>query len=328
MTVLVTGGLGVNGVWVVRRLLEDGQRTIVLDVRDDTSLLPPEVAAGLDLRIGDVTDRTAITELVRREGVGTIVHLAALLPERCERDPAAADQVNVGGTLAVLEAARQAGVDRVVYASSRAVYGQLLGEHGYPTYAPVGEDAPRVSVPPMRIYGASKVFCEELGWQYATLYGFEFAALRFASIIGIGKEARHGALPIQGRMIENALKGEPTVIERGGEERDDMMYVKDMARAVSLTCSAPRVARAYNIGSGTASSLRDLADAVRTVAPAAEISIGPGRDYLGCGPLYGLLDISRARADLGYEPEYDLASTVADYVRDLGALGGQTPSPP
>jgi UDP-glucose 4-epimerase len=239
------------------------------------------------------------------------------LPERCERDPAAAERVNVGGALAVFGAAREGGVRRVVYASSRAVYGQHLGEHGFPGYLPLGEDAPRVPVPPMRIYGATKVFCEEVGCQYADLGEFEFVALRFASIIGIGKEARHGALPIQGRMIENAVAGKPTAIERGGEERDDMIYVKDMARAVSLALSAPEVARAYNIGSGRTSSLEDLATAVRAAVPGAEISIGPGRDYLGCGPLYGQLDISRACADLGYEPEHDLAATVTGYIRDL-----------
>lgn len=319
MRVLVTGGLGVNGAWVMRELLQQGHQAISVDNRDDVSLVS-DIVDDVTRQIADIRDLDQLTNLFLNERVECVAHLAAVIA--AEENPYLGFGINAHGTVTVLEAARRAGVPRVVFTSSKAVYGSIEGEYGYPTYRPIAEDHPRAPFPPLPVYSASKLLSEDAGRFYRDRYGLEFAALRFATIFGPGKLARHGPIGVLSQVVENATLGKPTAVESGADERDDVVYVRDVAQAIVRACTAPRLdSWAYNVGSGRVVSLQDLAASVKRQINDVEITIGPGLDYMGLGKTYGRLDISRAQRELGYAPRFDLDAGVADYVATMERLG-------
>lgn len=319
MKVLVTGGLGVNGAWVVRELLQAGHEPVSVDNREDLSLVH-DVANEFAHHLGNVLEVDELSALCMRERIDCIAHLAAIVG--ADEDPYLGFSVNAQGTVAVLEAARRAGVRRVVFTSSKAVYGPIRGEYAYPTYQPLPEDHPRATFPAMWVYSASKLLSEEAGRLFGERYGLEFVALRFSTIFGAGKKARHGPIGVLSQIVENAMLGEGTTIPAGGDERDDMVYVKDVARGIVAAIATPALESwAFNIGSGRLASLEQFSRSVKQEIADVEISVGPGRNYLQLPDTYCLLDISRARTELGYEPTFNLDHAVRDYAETMRQLG-------
>jgi UDP-glucose 4-epimerase len=317
----VIGGLGVIGPWLIRRLLAEGTEVFTIDVRDDVSLLP-DVADRFTRCTADVRDVDALTAVLADRGpINALANLA--VADAGASDPYLSFSVNGHGSVTVLEAARRTGVPRVIYASSKAAYGRILAPYGHPEFEPLPEDHPLSVHPDLPVYSASKRYGEDAGVLYAERFGLEFAAMRFATIVGPGKQARHGPTSIQSRMIENAVAGVGTVGEAGGDQRDDMVYVKDVAAGLASALLTKQLGhQAYNLGSGRLSTLRDLAAAIRENIADVEIDIGPGLNYLvGLRDAYALMDMSRAQSDLGYEPAYDLPAAVSDYAKELIALG-------
>jgi UDP-glucose 4-epimerase len=249
-----------------------------------------------------------------------VIHMAAML-HGIQQQPFEGFQVNAQGSVNVMEAAVRAGVPRVVYASSRAVYGGATGEHGHPTYAPFTESTP---VRPRFVYETLKVAAEGMGRNYSEIHGLDFIALRFAHIVGPGKGGWSSGHSVCSRMIDESLAGRPVVIDHGGEQRDDIIYAADVAEGVVLAATQDVSGfRIYNISRGVATTLGDLADAVRRALPQADITIGPGLDYMDAPEAwYGPLDNELARRELGFEPQYDLDDLVADYIRQARRLAG------
>lgn len=320
MTVLVTGGLGGIGQWVVRGLLARGQCVTVLDNRPDEQV-PETFGTGAEVVVADVTDAARLTAICREHDITGIVHFASLLAKSCQADPRLATRVNVEGTISVLEAALACGARRVIYASSASVYGPLTGSYGYPTYQPVAETHPRLPWPGVRLYGATKTLAEDMGMHYAETSPLQFVALRFATgmLIPLHDAINRAGVRAHQELVDMAIAGKPAVIPKGGDEKIDMVYVKDIAHGVYCALHADGdVTGAYNLGSGKVSSLGDLADAVRYWIPDASIEIGPGLDFMSMGPMYSQLDISHARMRLGYVPQFDLVQAVGDYIRESG----------
>lgn len=319
MNVLITGGLGVNGAWVTRKLIERGLCPVVFEKRVDLSLLGETRAREAIIVEGDVTDLEAMLRAFRQHRIQRVVHMAAVIGGM-QAEPLAGFEVNALGTVRLLEAACAAGVERVVYTSSRAAYGHIDGAAAHPYYEPITEDHPQR---PKRVYDVCKVAAEGMGRNYAESRGIQFHALRFAQIFGPGKLSRHESLGIMSRLVENPLAGRPVRIPRGGDQKDDVIYVDDAAEAIVLATlhAGPRY-DAYNISRNLGTTLHDFADAVRAVVPDADIAIGPGLDYHDIGVCYhGVMDNTRARQDLGFEPRYDLARGVAHYVAAMRELG-------
>jgi UDP-glucose 4-epimerase len=316
MKIFLTGALGVNGLSVLRELLEAGDEILATDIATDQPL-PADIAKNIHFEPLDVTDGEAVDTSVRNFKPDAIVHLAAIVS--LDVPVALTYRVNALGTINILEAARRNSVGRVVYTSSRAVFGQFDGDFGPPNYRPVPETFRREAWPgAFGPYSASKIMSEDAGTQFAERYGFEFTALRFASIYGPGKTLRHGAVGVHSRIVEPAVRGESVTVARGGDQIDDMVYIKDIAQALRKAAHmkvAPKPA--YNIGSGVGSTLTQFAEAVRKTLPDADIHIGGGLDHLGVVDRYGIFDNSAATRDFGYQPEYDLTSGVADYVKSL-----------
>lgn len=316
---LVTGGTGVNGAWVVRLMLEQGIEPIVFDWAPDMTFLK-DVKDSFRLYRGDTRDLAALLRVIKETRPEAILHLAALMPDAAQSDPMTGFEVNALATVVVLEAARITDIGKVVFTSSKGAYGDVTGEYGHPTFRPLGEDYP---ARPVKVYDVTKVASEGMGLNYWRNYGIDFIALRFAGIFAPGKLARHGVLSIYGRIVENAMLGKATRIAQGGEQRDDNVYVKDVARSIVMAAQVPPPrSRIFHIGSGRLHSLPELAAILKEIYPRAEFEIGPGLDYFGLGHnVYSVHDITRARAELGYEPQYDLLAAVKDYIAMMERFG-------
>lgn len=314
--VLVTGGLGVNGAPVLRKLVERGLRPVVVDTRGDTSLLDEATKSGIELVLGDFTDEALMADIARKHDLQSIVHMAAIVAE-AQTMPSEAFRVNAYGTVRLLELAHAHGIRRFVFTSSRGVYGEQTGAHAHPTYRPIHEDD---ALRPPRVYDVCKVAAEGMGRNYAMIHGIEFVALRFATIFGPGKTQRHKNYGIISEIIERGLRGEPVRVANGGDQKDDLLYVDDVAESIVVAATHAKPGHdIYNISTGKGVTLNDLADAIRAIKPGADIEIGPGLNYMGFAVNYaGVMDNRRATESLGFTPQFDLKTAVKDYAARLG----------
>lgn len=319
MKVLITGGMGVIGSMVSDRFVQEGHRPVIMARHLDRNLIRP-IEDKVDIELGDVLDLPRILSIIQSYKITHIVHTAALVGALSNQNPPQSIHINVIGTLNILEAARLMKVQRVVYTSAKGIYGHIDGEYAHPTYKPLPEDHPKR---PMRIYESAKLMGEHMGQFYQRTYGLEFTALRFSMTYGPGKTVRHGAMSVLSHIIEGAYSGKAVRIEKGGDEKDDMIYNKDVAHGIYLACTVPKLRYdAYNIGTGIGFTLQDVANEVKRLIPEADIQIGPGLHFLG-GPThyYSIYDITRAREDLGFSPQFTLGGAIKDYLEILKKLG-------
>ena len=316
--IAVTGALGVNGVWLLRALVARGAEVLATDLSEDFELAP-ELSGTIPFKSVDVIRiedlRTAFAEF--RPDV--VCHLAALLPVQAQADPHLGYQVNVMGTANVLQSAREVGVARVVFTSSKGAYGEVVGEYAHPSYVPLHEDA---RCHPVTVYDHAKLASEGLGANYARSGGPEFAALRFATIYGPDKVGRHGPMSTLSAIVEDAVAGRPVRLAQGGDQGDDCLYVRTAADAIARIAvhAAPLQSNVYNIGSGRAVPLAEFCATVREIVADADIEVGPGLDPMGFGvAYYSAFDCSRAIDEFGYQPA-TLRSGVQDFVNELNGV--------
>jgi UDP-glucose 4-epimerase len=317
MRVLITGGLGVNGAWVTRELVDRGIETVVIDNREDFSLLGARYVERIVFEKVDIRIRDHILDVLERHKISAVVHMAAAVGHQdIDPNPAGTFEINALATINLLEAARCVGVNRFIFASSRAVYGSLNGCFGPPTYRPVDETN---ATHHEATYDLCKIIGERFGEAFAAISDMEFAALRFSTIFGPGKTTRHGRFGALSKLIENPFYGEPVTIPVGGDQVDDMIYAQEAARGVVAALLAPTLPNSiYNIATGRGYTLHDVARAVRQYYPNAEISIGDGLNYLGSSVNYsGILSPERAQHDLGFSANTDLSSAIGKYYEAL-----------
>ena len=324
--VFVTGGNGVNGIWIVRDLLAQGDQVVVYDQRFDDPMLA-DVKDDVEFIRGDVRDYPALVRALKSSGADSIIHLAVFIGFG-QPEPFTMYEVNASSTVNILEAAVACGVDRVVYTSSKAAYGIVPKQHGHPNYLPITEDVIGAPFPAdlstfFSIYGIGKLVGEGMGMNYHHVHGVDFYALRFGTIVAPGKLVRHGPVSIHSTLIENAMLGRATTIKQGREQKDDIMYVKDVAQGVVKALGAEKAeSGTYNIGTGVGNSPQDMADAIQRLYPDSVIDIGPGTDYMGMGvDAFCVFNIDKAGEQLGYRPEYDLDATVNDYIAMMEKYG-------
>jgi len=308
MKLLITGGMGVMGAETSRKFVQEGIRPVIYARHKDDSLIF-DIQDNIDIELGDILDFARLLEVIKKHRVTHIVHAAAFVGAVSQQNPAFSIQVNVMGMVNVLEAARLFDVQRVVYTSAKGVYGAVAGEHGYPSFKPLPEDYPKN---PIRIYDAAKLMGEHTGLYYQANMGVDVVILRFATTYGPGKTARHGDKGVTSQLIESVAGGKPFRLAQGGDKRDDFIYNKDSALGIYLACMAENPkSRVYNIGTGVGVTLQDFARVLRRYLPNADIEIGPGRSPSS------IYDISRARQELGYSPQFSLEQGIVDYLDTL-----------
>jgi UDP-glucose 4-epimerase len=299
--VLVTGATGSLGVPVAAGLRAAGVQVTALSSR-----------GGPATERCDIRDGERLRAVVERVSPEVVVHLAALMPAVCSAQPALAAEVNVTATARCYEAAARAGVRRFVYASSKSAYGPRLPvEHGPPEYRPIPET---LRAAPVSVYDVTKRAGEQLiEAQHAALReGPEPVSLRFATIYGPGKGERHGGASVLSTMIASALARRPFHLDHGGDQVDDVIWVGDAAAGVvAATLRDGPLQSLYNIATGTGIAISEFARRVADACPGCDVAVGPGLAYMGAEPTYGVLDVTRARAALGFAADPSVARGVA-----------------
>ncbi|MCZ7571521.1 MAG: SDR family NAD(P)-dependent oxidoreductase [Ardenticatenaceae bacterium] len=316
--VLVTGGHGFLGSYVVRDLAARGATVVILDVTSPSVALQKRLAPygeQIEFVQGSITNRAWVKEVVQEHDVGQIVHAAALCDaEALLTQPYCAFEVNTLGTVNLLDAAQDL-PGRFVHISSIAVYQSKR-------YEPLDEAHPIFDPRrghPAGPYGASKAAAEMMGQSYAEEAGVDYIALRVAAIYGFGMNIPLYLKP----LLTHALAGEPYTLEGGPGRKRNFTYVKDAVSAVCSALDAPGAQlrqRAFTIAEGRLYSPEEVADLVRKVIPGATIEVRPGTALSAEARRrmehYGELDLSAAREQLGFEPRYPLEAGLRDYVEE------------
>jgi UDP-glucose 4-epimerase len=292
MRFLVTGGAGFLGSALSNRLVREGHQVRVLD--DLSAGDPDQLDSDVLFTRGDVSDRPKLWTLL--QDIDCVYHLAArVLVSESILYPRQYNEVNVGGTVSVMEAMRDAGVRRVVLTSSGAVYGEQAEQ-------PVREDhRPNPQSP----YAVSKLAAEYYVRTIGALWGIETVVLRVFNAYGPGQRLPPSHPPVVPRFLHQAAKGGSLVIFGGGGQTRDFVYVDDVVEALIAAASAPDVdRRIINIGSGRETTINDLVSLVaKVVGKRAEVLHSPAESG-GVGRLCA--DITAGRRVLDYEPEVDL----------------------
>ncbi len=289
MKIVVTGSSGFIGSSMVEALARDGHYVIGIS-RQASS---PHAAENhlFDIESPEAREAAASGDY--------IVHLAALSDASLSMgQPLLYNRVNAGGTLNMLEAARQSGAGFVL-ASTQRVYG--------PQPEPLTED---LTLQPVDPYGYSKVVAEKWVEMYGRFYGLRTTVARFFSVYGVGQRPGKGLSGVVALFVSRALAGEDLIVD--SKTRRDFTYVADVVRGVRSIIEAPAPGgKTYNIATGTGYSLAELASLIReTCGSRSRILFsgdgGEGQNYIA--------DLSRARDDLGYRPSIDLQQGLRLYV--------------
>jgi nucleoside-diphosphate-sugar epimerase len=309
---LVTGGAGFIGSHIVHTLVSRGERVRVLD---NFSTGRRENLASVENSItvieADVRDLPAVQEATR--GVDYVLHQAAL-PSVAESvaDPLTANEVNVRGTLNVLTASRDAGVKRLVLASSCAIYGNNPELPKRETMLPT----------PLSPYAATKLAGESYCSVFSQVYALPTVCLRYFNVFGPRQDPHSEYSAVIAKFIHLALKGEPLTIFGDGAQSRDFVYVANVVQANLQACTAPLTeGQVINIGSGDRYSLLDLVELLRELLQAPHLPVVHKPPRPG-DVLHSSGDISRARELLGYHPEVDFATGLGhtiNYFRQVEA---------
>jgi nucleoside-diphosphate-sugar epimerase len=295
MRVLLTGGYGCIGSWIVRRLLARGDQVWIYDLKEDPRrlrlLLSEEQARQVGFLQGDVTDLANLRRVLGELGITHVVHLAGLQVPTCRADPILGARVNVLGTLAVFEAvkAAQPQVQRLVYASSAAVFGP---QTDYPHERYPGPLADDVPLTPTTHYGYFKCCNEGNARTYFADHGVSSIGLRPWTVYGVGRDFGMTSEPT--KAIKSLALGRSYHISYGGWQ--DLQYVDDVAGVFVRCLEAPyRGAKSYNLR-GDVVDLATFHKALCEVEPAAKERITFGERQIGIA--YDL-DDSALQRDLG-----------------------------
>jgi nucleoside-diphosphate-sugar epimerase len=297
MRVLVTGGGGFIGSHLVETLLQRRASVRVLDNlttghRANLAgvLGRPEAPHTFTFIEGDVTDRKTVQDAVK--GVEYVLHQAALPSvQRSVEDPIASNLVNVVGTLNVLVAAREAGVRRVVYASSSSVYGdspQLPKTESMPTN-------------PLSPYAVSKLAAEAYCRAFSRVYGLETVSLRYFNVFGPRQDPNSLYAAVLPRFVEALLSQKPAVIYGDGTQSRDFTYIDNVVQANLLALDAAGVSgEVFNIACGESITLKAVLECLAEFSKAV---VAPEYQSPRAGDIkHSLADISKAERLLGYRP--------------------------
>ena len=310
---LVTGGAGFIGSNLARFVLDAGHDVTVLD---NFATGKPEnldeIRDRIELIEGDIRDRATMDRAI--DGCSAVFHEAALgsVPRSVE-DPQTSHDVNVNGTITVLEAARAAGVKRIVFAASSSAYGDQEQSPKHEGMVPT----------PISPYAASKVACEVYLRSYAAVYGLQTLCLRYFNVFGPHQDPSGAYAAVIPVFVSKLLSGDRPVVFGDGEQSRDFCYIENVCEANWLAANAPGDVcdgRAVNIACSSRTTLNEILDMLRDLLGSdlqAEYADPRAGDVK-----HSLADISLARETIGYEPkvffEEGLHKAIDWYKANLG----------
>lgn len=308
LKILITGGAGFVGSHLVDHFLKGGYETVVFDnfysgkienIRQHMN------NKSFHLIKGDVRSLKDVEKAVK--SVDVVCHLAAIvnIPLSIE-NPLLTEDVNVKGTLNLLEACVKHNVRRFVYVSTCAVYGEAR-------YLPIDEEHP---TNPLSPYGASKLAAEHYCNVFNRIYGLQTVCLRFFNVYG----SRQPSGPYGGvitTFLESLKKGEPLVIYGDGNQTRDFLYVADAAKACMLALHRKNCSgKMFNIGTGTRASINELAQILIKLMDIPKAKVIHADERKG-DIRESYADISRAKKELGFEWDYSISEGLKKMVEEL-----------
>ena len=296
--ILVTGGAGFIGSNLVKYLIEEGNSVTVLDnfmsgYRSNLKSFP-------SIRIidGDVRDKNAVETAIK--GVEFVFHLAASVGNKRSIDNPIIDaEINVLGTINMLEAARKEGVRKIVTSSSAGIFGELKT-------IPIKEDHP---IEPDSPYGCTKLCEEKLCLSYSKLYDIEVICLRYFNVYGQNQrfDAYGNVIPI---FVFRMLRNEPILIYGDGEQTRDFVHVNDVVQANIKAADIEGISGAFNIASGKRVTINRL---VEIISKDNEVKIEHIAERQG-DVRHSLADISLAYEKFNYTPTVELEWGIKNYI--------------
>ncbi len=264
-TFLVTGAMGCLGAWVLAHLVREGAQAVSFDLSANRHrldmLLTPEEQALIQFVAADLTDKGQVLDVFQMHEVTHVIHLAALQVPFCKADPVRGAQVNVTGTVNVFEAAREAGIKHLAYASSIAVYGP-------PDVYPAGPLSPDAPPAPRTLYGVYKVANEGTARIYWADHGISSIGLRPYTIYGVGRDQGLTSDPTKAMLA--AARGEPFEIGFGGAMQ--FQWASDVAQQFIEAALHPLAgAQVFNFDTAS-TSIDEVIRVIRSVKPGAQVT--------------------------------------------------------
>jgi UDP-glucose 4-epimerase len=306
MNILVTGA-GLIGSNFTQEMIRQGHQVVLYDIAPNTAFIK-RVVGEVPIVAGDIRDLPTLVETMQRHQINTVFHSAGLLGPTDER-PYIGLSINIGGTIAVAEAARLTGVRRFVFASTFGVY-----QWTPPPKAPVSETHPLEGA---GFYGGSKEAGERIVVAYGNKYGMEVAIPRFAGVYGAGHYAGGSSVGRRfHQLMQAVVSGGPVRIDAAAFGNYEYVYVKDIAQGLALASQRPLKSRTFNLGTGIVSTAADLAEALRTAFPKVEVEIIPAPPEKPI-PDRQPLNLTRSKQELGYSPQFDLIKGLTDFANEL-----------
>jgi len=305
---VVTGGMGFIGSHIAEALLSRGDSVRIFDNLStgyEVNLPPP--VEGLQVVRGDLRDADVVRQAV--SGARVVFHEGALASVPLSIDePVASLETNVNGTLNVLLAARDAGVERVVFASSSAVYGDSL-------VLPKDEEMPTLPISP---YAVQKLAAENLCQVFSRVYGLQTVSLRYFNVFGPRQDPKSDYAAVIPRFISALLAGHRPVVYGDGEQTRDFTYVGNVVQANLLAASAPNAGgTVVNIGGGERVSLNTV---LRLAGKCIGVDVEPEYREPRAGDVRdSVADISRAKQILGYAPSIELEDGLRRTIQSMRA---------
>ena len=310
MSIMVTGGTGFIGNRIIRKLLDRGEEVVCFDLAPPRNNLEP-YADRINFYRGDISQIPHLLEAINTFDVRKIIHMAALLPPDTEDRPHFGMSVNIQGTNNVFEAARWSNIQRVVYASSIAVYGvqETFGDR------PINETD---LSDPVNVYGMTKAANDFAAGRYRERYDMDIRGVRICTVFGHGRVTGMTGM-IGGLMMSLPAIGKPVTMQFDPNEASPMIHAEDAAEIFVQVSLSNNLQHPIYISGGHLATIQDIANIVKEYVPEAQITTGD-RPV----PHVYLVDNSRMLSDIGYEMA-PLRGRVLEHMNDARAEAGLPP---
>lgn len=310
MSIMVTGGTGFIGNRIIRKLLDRGEEVVCFDLAPPRNNLEP-YADRINFYRGDISQIPHLLEAINTFDVRKIIHMAALLPPDTEDRPHFGMSVNIQGTNNVFEAARWSNIQRVVYASSIAVYGvqETFGDR------PINETD---LSDPVNVYGMTKAANDFSAGRYRERYNMDIRGVRICTVFGHGRVTGMTGM-IGGLMMSLPAIGKPVTMQFDPNEASPMIHAEDAAEIFVQVSLSNNLQHPIYISGGHLATIQDISNIVKEYVPEAQITTGD-RPV----PHVYLVDNSRMLSDIGYEMA-PLRVRVLEHMNDARVEAGLPP---